>query len=191
MTLSIESAHLQKSEMRSLLKKRREAICPARRQEAKNALFSSLLPMIETYRFVLSFQSFDTEIETMALNSFLAKHGKLLLPRVSCESLLIYHVTDLSKNLIQSQGLLWEPDPSQCMPVEISSEDCILVPGLGFDGMRQRIGYGKGHYDQFLKKIKEHSCCPKSIGIGYREQLFEGCLPQEAHDIGLDSVLLF
>ena len=61
--------------------------------------------------------------------------------------------------------------------------DLLLVPGVAFTDTGNRLGYGGGFYDRFLK---EHPC--KTIGIGYDFQLLKE-LPTEEHDICLDEVI--
>ena len=71
--------------------------------------------------------------------------------------------------------------------VSFSEIDCILVPGLGFDRDHFRIGYGRGDYDRFLARAGEIL----TIGVGFKEQLYEGVLPRDVWDIPLKEILLF
>ncbi len=71
--------------------------------------------------------------------------------------------------------------------VSLTDIDCILVPGLGFDKDNFRIGYGKGAYDQFLAKTGDIW----TIGVGFKEQFYEGSLPKDPWDIPVKEVLLF
>lgn len=84
------------------------------------------------------------------------------------------------------------------------------MPGLVFDGKCHRLGYGYGHYDYFLSKYFEANPEAKSktklsttqrivflfiyyyiflVGVGYDEQILEGFLPFEEHDIQLHEVI--
>lgn len=62
--------------------------------------------------------------------------------------------------------------------------DLIVVPGLAFDRHNNRLGYGGGYYDIFLK---DHPGAYK-VGIGYSFQLIDE-LPLEPHDIRLDQII--
>ena len=181
MTLCIE-----KNELRSILKARRAAISVERRIEAAQMLVGSFLPVRS--RPFSRFHALSDEIDTLPLNTQLAKEKRLLLPKISGDSLLIYRVNDPLKELEQNAWHLWEPNPHLCRRVELAQIDCILVPGLGFDLKKHRIGYGKGHYDRFLRQI-DHTRL-KKLGLGFKEQLVEEGLPCEAHDITLDELLL-
>lgn len=179
-----------KNNLRLLLKNKRAIISNIRRKEAAEKLTASLLLKVISYKTVLSFHSLPEEIDTSFLNSSLAKQGKLFLPRVTSESLLIYQVNDPLKELQQSNFRILEPNPHLCAHCELEKIDCILVPGLGFDNNHQRIGYGKGHYDRLLEQVKTLSLAPAIIGLGFKEQLIEK-IPCELHDIKMDELILF
>lgn len=65
--------------------------------------------------------------------------------------------------------------------------DFILVPAICFDSEKNRLGYGKGYYDRFLA---ENRSIP-TIGIGFKEQLFEKTLPTDPWDIPVSDLMLF
>lgn len=64
-----------------------------------------------------------------------------------------------------------------CLP------EVIVVPGLGFTAKGERIGRGKGHYDQYLENKKAIL-----IGICFDEQI-RAELPREAHDVKMNFVV--
>lgn len=74
-------------------------------------------------------------------------------------------------------------EPSEGKEVEPEQFGLVIVPMVGGDSQKNRIGYGKGFYDRFLSKTD----CPK-IGL-----LFEGCLvnklPVEPFDVPLDKLI--
>jgi 5-formyltetrahydrofolate cyclo-ligase len=178
-----------KEHLRVVLREKRNALPQERRRAAYASLNRTLVPLLKTYKAVLSFHSFSDEIDLTFVNLMLAEEGKLHLPKVEEDAgLKIYRVNDPSKELHKSKWGLWEPDPAVCLQIDIATIDCILVPGLGFDIDHHRIGYGKGHYDQLLAQ-----CSPllKTIGIGFKEQYCPSGLPFEPHDVPLDELKLF
>ena len=62
--------------------------------------------------------------------------------------------------------------------------DLILVPLLAFDENNNRLGYGKGFYDKFLKKRKKII----KIGIAFSFQKYKK-LPTSNFDVKLDYIL--
>ena len=69
-----------------------------------------------------------------------------------------------------------------CTPKE---GDLLLVPGLLFDGKKNRLGYGGGYYDTYFAKHKEG----KRIGLAFAAQRFAEELPTEETDVPLDAVI--
>ncbi len=61
----------------------------------------------------------------------------------------------------------------------------LLVPGLLFDGKKNRLGYGGGYYDTYFAKHKEG----KRIGLAFAAQRFAEELPTEETDVPLDAVI--
>lgn len=62
--------------------------------------------------------------------------------------------------------------------------DLVLVPGVAFDFSGNRIGYGKGFYDRFLKDI------PRQIrfGLAYRFQVLES-VPSDETDVKTGRII--
>jgi 5-formyltetrahydrofolate cyclo-ligase len=62
--------------------------------------------------------------------------------------------------------------------------DLIIVPGLAFDDRNQRLGYGGGYYDDFMKQYPH----AHKLGICYPFQKVKQ-VPVELHDLKIDDVL--
>ena len=135
---------------------------------------------------VLSFASKPFEINLWALNEWLAKEKRLLLPKIEKGQISVYEVNSI-RDLRLSYGGIQEPCPTRCSKLETFEDlSLILVPGLGFDETYHRIGHGKGHYDRFLSNFPEKL----KWGVGFYEQKKQR-LPIEDHDLALDTVLFF
>lgn len=64
------------------------------------------------------------------------------------------------------------------------SPDIIIVPMVAGDRQKNRIGYGKGYYDRFLRRSNsEH------LGLLFQCQLSAGTLPAEDFDVPLDVLI--
>ena len=66
--------------------------------------------------------------------------------------------------------------------------DIVIVPAVVFDLEKNRIGFGGGYYDTFLKKIRGGNKKVLFIGICYDFQIIEK-VPVEEHDVVLDFVV--
>ena len=51
-------------------------------------------------------------------------------------------------------GIL-EPVTNECIS---NNEGLMIMPGVVFDINCHRIGYGKGYYDRFIKKLPDNVC---------------------------------
>jgi 5,10-methenyltetrahydrofolate synthetase len=63
--------------------------------------------------------------------------------------------------------------------------DCLLVPCVGFDEARHRLGYGGGYYDRTLAGLVPW---PLVVGIAYEATRVATIDPQP-HDMKLDAVI--
>lgn len=96
---------------------------------------------------------------------------------------MINYFYDPAHRLVENKWGIPEPETGElCDNLSI---DLVLVPLLAFDRRGQRIGYGKGFYDRFLKSCREDAL---KIGLS-----FEGPVEQiddaDENDVLLDSVV--
>ena len=77
---------------------------------------------------------------------------------------------------------LLEPDNSNL--VNNFENSVCIVPGICFDKESNRIGYGKGYYDRFLKNYKG-----TTIGLTYKECICEK-IDIDENDIKIDRVII-
>lgn len=61
--------------------------------------------------------------------------------------------------------------------------DVIIVPGIVFDPLGYRIGFGGGYYDRYLPGFSG-----SLISLAFHEQLIE-CVPKECHDLPVHTIL--
>lgn len=64
----------------------------------------------------------------------------------------------------------------------------LVVPMLAFDAACHRLGYGAGHYDRTIAKLKS-SGQVLSIGLAYAVQQVDVPLPINATDQPLDMII--
>ncbi|RYF89909.1 MAG: 5-formyltetrahydrofolate cyclo-ligase [Chitinophagaceae bacterium] len=74
------------------------------------------------------------------------------------------------------------PEPVNGTPMFPEEIDLIIVPLLAYSAKGQRVGYGKGYYDRFLKQCRKDVV---KIGFSYfeAEAAIEGT---DRHDVKLD-----
>ncbi|MGK0186563.1 MAG: 5-formyltetrahydrofolate cyclo-ligase [Verrucomicrobiales bacterium] len=112
-------------------------------------------------------------------------HVRFCFPRMERKSLALYAV-ESSKQLIQGQGKLLEPDPKKCDLVEVDDIEIALIPGLAFaERSGGRLGRGGGFYDKLLAEEFLHA---QSIGVCFQSQI-KSTLPLEPHDELVDGMV--
>jgi len=63
--------------------------------------------------------------------------------------------------------------------------DALIVPLVGFDGQRYRLGYGGGYYDRTIAAAAPRPLC---VGLGYEAARLTSIFPQP-HDIPMDVIV--
>ena len=160
----------------------RRGISLQRRREANAGAFEKLVLMTKDAKHILSYCSLEDEVSVMAFNVYLAEQNRLSLPRIESGIIVPYRVTNMESQLKTFSHRFLEPS-LDCLKSE--QIDLVIVPGVVFDNNGGRIGFGKGFYDTFLFKNKI-----SSIGVAFKEQMFEGKLPLEAHDMLMEQLCI-
>lgn len=68
---------------------------------------------------------------------------------------------------------------------KLVTPNVLLIPLVGFDKQRYRLGYGGGYYDRTVIEIQPS---PLKIGIGFEQARLETIYPQQ-YDIAMDIIL--
>jgi 5-formyltetrahydrofolate cyclo-ligase len=129
---------------------------------------------------IMFYISKDKEVQTHDLIKEAMKNKKVIVPKVSNNGLLCCEIADFSKMKFSCYGVLEPTEEILCNPSNI---DLIIVPGIAFDKTGHRIGYGKGYYDELLKKAK----CTK-IALAYQFQIIPK-VPADEWDVRVDKVI--
>jgi len=74
------------------------------------------------------------------------------------------------------------PVPARGRPVQ---PDTLLIPCVGFDRQRYRLGYGGGYYDRTLARTLPWPLC---VGIAFESGRLDSVDPRP-HDMQLDAVI--
>jgi 5-formyltetrahydrofolate cyclo-ligase len=134
---------------------------------------------------VSGFVRFRTEIDPSPLLRELAQRGyALTLPRIVKGAGLVFARWAPGDPI--AQGGWGVPKASEA--AERVAPDVILAPMLGFDRTGMRLGYGKGHYDRAIARLRAEGRAPLLIGVAFAAQEV-GAVPAEPHDARLDFVV--
>ena len=152
-----------KENLRTLFLEKRLTLSQTFREESSLSIANLCLKLpiwrFEYFHLFLPITK-KAEVNTSFILTLLqARNKNIVLPKVnSGDSLTSILFTD-STNIIKNK---WEiPEPERGIPIAPSMLDAVFIPLLGYDTFGNRVGYGKGFYDDFLK-----SCKPNILKIG-------------------------
>jgi len=146
----------------------------------------SLMRELPAAAWVMGFVSFGAEVRTHELLRTLLADGRhVCVP--SFDSVGQRYICSEVKHFDWDlkEGLLGIPEPRHdaVRPVHADKIDAWLVPGLAFDKHGNRLGRGRGYFDQLLRDARG-----VKIALAYDFQLINE-VPVEPHDVRLDFIV--
>lgn len=76
-----------------------------------------------------------------------------------------------------------EPSPEVRIAMNPESFDLVIIPGVAFDRLGGRLGYGKGYYDRFLEQTGAFR-----LALAFDFQVLVK-VPTEKHDVPMNGIL--
>lgn len=112
------------------------------------------------------------------------KGARLCLPVVLDRETIVFRDLVRGAELVDTGFGTAGPGPE----AEVLDPDLLLVPLSAFDAAGNRIGYGAGHYDRAIARLRAKGMTPRLIGVAFACQEVEQ-VPAEPHDVPLDAIL--
>ncbi|WFR60008.1 5-formyltetrahydrofolate cyclo-ligase [Anaerocolumna sp. AGMB13025] len=178
-----------KQEIRKNIREQKSRLSFQERETYSNLIIKKLTEQREYQRAseVFCYISFNQEVITSAfIEEALSGRKRIAVPKITGDGMKFYYISSL-KNLKPGVLGILEPDTrnEEAVPKK-GNENLIIVPGLAFDLLGNRIGYGKGYYDAFFGKYKDFSWI--KTALAYDFQILPK-LPAEEHDIKVDHII--
>lgn len=130
----------------------------------------------------------------ISVRSEVSNHGGILraieagkitcLPKVFGDNLKLFRVQNMAEDLAPGTFGVLEPLP-HCEEIPIEQPTFHVVPGVAFDLHGNRIGYGKGYYDRFLKQLPPNAV---TVGLAFDCQVLD-FVPHEPTDVPLQYIV--
>jgi 5-formyltetrahydrofolate cyclo-ligase len=175
-----------KAALRAEALARRDALPPAARQAAAEAIAAHAFPVkIAAGTIVSGFSPMKTEINPIPLLRKLSDAGaSLALPAIAGRGKpLIMRAWKFGDPFKAGQWGIREPVPE----APAVAPDILIVPLACFDRAGHRIGYGAGYYDMTINALRAKKPVI-AIGIGFAAQEIPQ-VPATTRDARLDLVL--
>lgn len=178
----------RKSELRRRLLASRGELDADWRAAASAAITAAVarLPEVAGARAALGYAAVGTEVNLDALlRTWLVAHVAVHLPFVDGDDLGIAAVTDLDADCLPGWASVREPDPARRRPADPSTLDVAVVPGVAFDAHGRRLGYGGGHFDRLLPRLRPAT---PVVGVAFSTHVVDE-LPAGGHDAPVHVVV--
>lgn len=182
---------MNKEIIRNIIKQKKSELSQEYIENESNKILEKLLahPSYIHSKYIFTYVSFNQEVRT----SGLIKRGfqdkkKIAVPKIINKRLEFIWIDNLSSYETSNIGINEPIEENMVTKSQLKSLDNILmiVPGLAFDKYKNRIGYGKGFYDNYFA---ENMSVPfKKIGITYDFQIMEDIVPSD-NDIKIDEII--
>lgn len=168
---------MNKDNLRKLMLERRKNIL--NKKELSTIIVNKLLDLdiYKNSRVIALYYSLCDEVDTKDL-IIKSLDKTVLLPKVINDKMIFIKINKDTKYNKSNLGVL-EPLGKEYL----GNIDLIIVPGVSFDRERNRLGFGKGYYDKYLKDKDIYK-----IGICFNKQLTD-TLPIDDYDIKMDLII--
>ena len=179
---------INKKDIRKSILDQREKVDTDVRMEWDKDIFNKLINT-EFYKnaaVIFVYVSFQSEVDTHKIIKHALLTGKTIyVPKIEPEKnrMEIFKINNLEELKIGYFGIL-EPQPNYKV-ADSNNIDLILMPGVAFDRLGGRVGYGKGFYDVFLKKINKEAY---KIALTYDFQVLDK-VPMDEFDVKIDGII--
>jgi 5-formyltetrahydrofolate cyclo-ligase len=174
----------QKRQLRRSCRQIRQELGEATRQRASLSICDWIesWPVFQRSSVILAYMPITGEVNlTPLMESLPQKHW--VLPRIIPEDnhRMVFHPYEPGRLIRHPFGMA-EPAPD--LPVIPSREvQLALVPGLAFDRLGRRLGYGGGYFDRFLRGFTG-----VSLGVTFQALLLDH-LPCGEHDVPVQWIM--
>lgn len=171
---------MNKKQQRAIIRERLNDASLAYFKDSSRVICERLYEYIKRKdaHYILSYQPTSKEVDLTSLNERLVQEGVTVgYPLVVSEDIKFY-----ISNQFQS-GSYGIKEPVNGLLVDEKLVDLVIVPLVGFDKNKNRLGHGKGYYDRYLNNKKV-----TKIGVGFEIQRLPDIIVEE-NDVSLDYIL--
>lgn len=178
-----------KKEIRAALLLKRKALSPQEcrlksREITKRFVASPDFISARTVHFYLAAAA-EVQTEEM-IREALRKKKRVVVPVVqpAAKSLFLSELVDFDLSRLQPGPYgIFEPRPEDRKTVDPKEVDLWIVPGVAFDAVGNRLGFGGGYYDRLLSGARG-----RKIGVAFEFQVVDR-LPIEETDHPVDQII--
>jgi 5-formyltetrahydrofolate cyclo-ligase len=183
--MSSKKLSREKREFRRRMKALRDGLDPDERAASAERIVERLLalPEVQDATTVSAYFAFGSEIPTVDLLASLDGEGRriaLPLVRHGEMTMVSYRLGDALA--MSAYGANEPAAGAEVLPTDV---DVFITPGLAFDRLGFRLGYGGGFYDRYFRRARPDAL---RLGVCYSAQLVEE-VPSGPSDEPVDRIV--
>ena len=179
---------MNKIELRKTALARRNALTQGQIQIWSNEICNQTISSqgFQKARIVHIYKSFGSEVQTDQIIQKALESSKIVVVPVVLGNQILLHL-QIFANTVFTRDPFGIQNPTENYQLfdnqTLGINDLIIVPLVACDMRNNRIGYGKGFYDNFLAKIRS-----KKIGLAFKCQHVDNFEP-DPWDVPLDQII--
>lgn len=177
---------LEKNKIRQEILKTRNNLSTEEVEKKSNLIIQNLEKFIKNAENIMIFMDMKNEVRITKLME-LYPEKSFFIPQITDSKNREMKINKYEENeLVLHKFGYYESSSSDFYNENIL--DIVIVPAVVFDLEKNRIGFGGGYYDTFLKKVRRGNKKAIFIGVCYDFQIVDK-IPREEHDIIVDFVV--
>ncbi|MBN2164850.1 MAG: 5-formyltetrahydrofolate cyclo-ligase [Marinilabiliaceae bacterium] len=180
----MKNVEFEKNNIRLLIRALKRELTDFEKQKQSAFIFSKIesLDVFLSSKRIAIYWSLPDEVQTHKFIEKWCFFKTIFLPVIEGSKLIFKQFDGVRSMQINKLFGILEPQGSVLENLNLI--DFIVVPGVAFDDLGNRLGRGKGYYDRVLKQMN-NSC---KVGVGFNIQKVEK-IPVDEYDIPMDMII--
>lgn len=179
---------MSKNSLRKRIKNKRNSLTKPEMQKQSSLIlkqFKGLMyDIVDSKGGFVVYLATQSEVKTAGIINFLHKQNrKVYAPCVTNSEITPSCLTKGCK-FKKCEFDIYEPEKKSKIR-SLKNIAAVIIPGIAFDTRGNRLGFGKGFFDKFLKKLPEKTL---KIALAFSCQIVKQ-VPAEAHDVKMDFII--
>lgn len=183
-----ETITKEKNKIRTLFKSIRSNLNSDFVEKKSAIIYRKFLRIVNLNKFdsICVYADFNNEVSTKSIINYAIKNNiKVSIPYIVGEyKMKLKYIKDYEKDINRNTKFGNGEPFDYCKDSSIKEISMFIIPALAFDECCNRLGFGKGYYDNILKLNKK----ALRIGLAYDYQILPN-LPKNNDDEMLDIII--
>ena len=180
---------VEKQDIRKKLLQKRNSLTEEQCKKYSK-MISDQLFSLEQYKkadILLIYASYQNEASTyQIIESALSDRKRVFCPKVLGPGIMEFYEINSLKDIIHGYKNIPEPFTTDQPYLHITGSNALMVmPLVGYDSDRNRLGYGGGFYDRYLQKNPTLN----RVALGFECQKYEKEIPVSETDYRPDLII--